>query len=456
MLCRDKYSFITIILLFSVTQVFTQTIAPSVPLKVQVDYARFRGDEASLYVEVYYAFPQRALTYRYESGNFRGGLVTTLSIVKGDSVVFENKWTVPHMVNDSTSLGKDVTLTGLSVLGLGSGDYVLRFVGHDLINPARKDSVALTMHVQMLDAGKVILSDLELASSIQPGKKESPFYKNTLDVVPNAGGVYSEDNSVYHYAEAYNLLKGDDRSDYIVKTVVLDAIGREISSREKIRKRSGESSVIVDNISTKNIQTGTYTLVLALLDSSKNILTSSGKKFFVYNSALGIDSTLLVAGGGILINTFAGVGEAELDKEFDWLVYESSDAEKAQYERLVSADAKRKFLTEFWNRRAPGMREELLARVGYANSKYQSMGTQGYKTDRGRVYLTYGTPNDIERHPSDSESRPYEIWYYHELQGGVIFVFVQRQSGGAYELVHSTHRSELHDEEWQRYSQITR
>jgi hypothetical protein len=78
------------------------------------------------------------------------------------------------------------------------------------------------------------------------------------------------------------------------------------------------------------------------------------------------------------------------------------------------------------------------------------MGKKGYRTDRGRVYIVYGAPDDVERHPNESESRSYEIWTYNNVQGGVIFVFLQRDVSGDYELVHSTHRSELHDENWQR------
>ena len=74
---------------------------------------------------------------------------------------------------------------------------------------------------------------------------------------------------------------------------------------------------------------------------------------------------------------------------------------------------------------------------------------------RGRVVIMYGTPDDIERHPSETETRPYEIWSYNNIQGGVIFVFVQRNTAGDYELVHSTHRNELHDENWDRQG-ITR
>jgi hypothetical protein len=106
---------------------------------------------------------------------------------------------------------------------------------------------------------------------------------------------------------------------------------------------------------------------------------------------------------------------------------------------------------EFWRRRPDSPREEYLKRVAYSNNNFQVMGREGYKTDRGRVYIVYGPPDDIERHPNDSNARPYEIWTYNNIQGGVIFVFVLRQIGGEYELVHSTHRNELHDENWQQY-----
>ncbi len=78
------------------------------------------------------------------------------------------------------------------------------------------------------------------------------------------------------------------------------------------------------------------------------------------------------------------------------------------------------------------------------------MGREGYRADRGRVHIVYGPPDDIERHPNETDSRPYEIWSYNNIQGGVIFVFVQKNSGGDYELVHSTHRNELRDDNWDR------
>jgi hypothetical protein len=76
------------------------------------------------------------------------------------------------------------------------------------------------------------------------------------------------------------------------------------------------------------------------------------------------------------------------------------------------------------------------------------MRREGYRSDRGRVHIMYGVPDDVERHPNETDMRPYEVWSYHAIQGGVVFVFVQRSTGGDYELLHSTHRNELHNENW--------
>jgi GWxTD domain-containing protein len=160
--------------------------------------------------------------------------------------------------------------------------------------------------------------------------------------------------------------------------------------------------------------------------------------------------------------------ESELDREFEWTRYTAIDNEKSQYGSLGKAkdaktpadakgivEAKRKFMSDFWRHREPGLREEYLARVAYANANYRVLSRDGFRTDRGRVHIMYGNPDDYERHPNETETRPYEIWSYNNIQGGVIFVFVLRNTAGDYELVHSTHRNELHDENWDR-SGITR
>ncbi len=425
------------------------------PLQIQIDCARFRGgDDRNLYVEVYYSIPQRTMDYRPDSSGMHAEVVLTLVVSRGDSMVYGNRWLVPHTVADTAEAHSSTNLVGITALTLPEGEYTLTMIGQDRYDTARMDSVVQRLTVKRLPTDQMILSDIELASAIRQGDKSSQFYKNTLEVIPNVQGVYSEDQMAYVYLEAYNLDRGNPDSTYRVRTVVFDAVGREIISRDRPRKRVGESSVLVDNIAVSKLRTGTYTLVVALLDTAGQLASTSGKKFFVYNQALGVDSTLLAASGIITGYEYSGMDEPAMDQEFDYARYTATGRERDQYEKIEGKEAKAKFLSEFWSRRGLGMKEEYLARIAHANASFRALGREGYRTDRGRVYTVYGPPDEYDRHPSDAEARPYEIWSYNSIQGGVIFVFVQRSTGGDYDLVHSTHRNELHDENWERYAGI--
>jgi GWxTD domain-containing protein len=424
-------------------------------MRILVDYSRFRGDKNSVYVELSYAFPQRCLTYVTDTAGLKAGVYIMVMVRQRDSLVYADQWIVPHVLKDTTAIDNQVNLVGISAMALAEGNYMLKVIGSDRNNLARQDSVEMPLTIRMFRTDKMEISDVELATSIRRGKEGSPFYKNTLEVIPNVEGIFSEKQKCFLYAEAYNLLTSVDRSNYFVKVGVYDAVGREVISRERPRQRVRESSVIVDNISVSQLRSGTYTMTMALLDSTKNVVSSSGKKFFVYNPKLGVDSTLLSLDRSLPLNEYATMAEPEIDQEFAWARYATSDDERDQYDQLHGAESKGKFLSEFWRRRPLGLREEYLKRVANANSNYRVLGRDGYRTDRGRVYIQYGHPDDNERHPNETNSRPYEIWSYNSIQGGVIFVFVQRQSGGDHELVHSTHRNEISDPNWQRFA-VTR
>jgi GWxTD domain-containing protein len=125
---------------------------------------------------------------------------------------------------------------------------------------------------------------------------------------------------------------------------------------------------------------------------------------------------------------------------------------------LTLLNDKRKFLFEFWKKRNTNpstperhTRAAFRALAEDANREFRSMYKEGWKTDRGRVYLTYGKPDDVERYPNSAEYAPYEVWTYNNidnLQSGVIFVFGDLYGTNIYRLVHSTHQAEVRNEYW--------
>ena len=114
-------------------------------------------------------------------------------------------------------------------------------------------------------------------------------------------------------------------------------------------------------------------------------------------------------------------------------------------------------LLEFWRKRDTTpetpqneFRDNYLKLVNTANKEFSGF-RDGYKSDRGRILLVYGVPDEIERFPLNMEHKEHHIWKFFSIQGGVIFIFVDKQGFGNLELVHSTARGELNDPDWERW-----
>jgi GWxTD domain-containing protein len=132
------------------------------------------------------------------------------------------------------------------------------------------------------------------------------------------------------------------------------------------------------------------------------------------------------------------VSITDLDLAIRQLKYIASSDEMKKFRQSPSAQ-REKIFREFWqneattrNMNSEDLMEEYYSRVAYSNDHF-STNRAGWETDRGRIYVTYGEPTDIERHPFELNSRPYEIWYYANLARR--FVFVDYTGFGDYTLV---------------------
>lgn len=76
--------------------------------------------------------------------------------------------------------------------------------------------------------------------------------------------------------------------------------------------------------------------------------------------------------------------------------------------------------------------EEYYLRVNMANQNFSTLNQDGWQTDQGRIFIKFGEPDDIERHPFEIDSMPYEIWRYYSLRK--TFVFLDRSGFGDYYL----------------------
>ncbi len=160
---------------------------------------------------------------------------------------------------------------------------------------------------------------------------------------------------------------------------------------------------------------------------------------------------------GSLGSEFAVKTEEELDLMFDEAKYIATSKEVNQYKKLDSLSAKREFLYNFWQNRDTDpstpqneFKREYTQRLEVVNARFGAMNREGFQTDRGRVYLTYGEPDQLDRYPNEPNYKPYEIWFYNSIEGGVTFIFGDLTGFSGYELLHSTKRGEVRDDNWMR------
>ncbi len=106
--------------------------------------------------------------------------------------------------------------------------------------------------------------------------------------------------------------------------------------------------------------------------------------------------------------------------------------------KKLELEERQAFWQEFWRDHDPvpgtprnEFRDAVAARIRYANDRFGSF-MPGWKTDRGMVYVILGAPDEIERHPFEVGSKPYEIWSYYSYR--VQYIFVDWRGFGNYEL----------------------
>lgn len=432
--------------------------------KIQYDISKFRGDSQHVYLEFYYAFDVSLLKYVQKGSDLQSEVISSVTFKRSvdDSIVARQAWRIPFSVTDTTMLQNSRSYTDVFGFYLKPDIYRAYIIVKDVNNEEVKDSISVLVDIKLFTEETIALSDVELAMSINQIERDSTnrFYKNTFEVKPNPSRMFGlQQPALFYYLEAYNLRK-KQADYYYTKAIISNAIGKEVINHEKKKRRVNDSNVEVGMMKVNTLRTGVYTFNYIVTDSVDNRQYSSVKKFFVYNPSLPNDTVVNSASNSVDASEYATMSEQEIDKEFEQSRYIATKGEIDRYKKYSTIEAKRKALFEFWSNRDEDrstpqneQKQEYFKRVAYANNQYKTGFREGWKTDRGRVYIVYGTPDDIERHANELDKKPYEVWSYNSIQGGVQFIFGDRTGFSDYILLHSTHRSELHDENWQRQLQ---
>jgi hypothetical protein len=168
-----------------------------------IDYASFKYDSSSNYVEFYYSFPTSQLKLTEDEGKPMVEGILHIEL-KNDSTgedIVNKGWRIPNILKDTTLQSRTTNLIGVIGFIVPEGKYECLVDGSDFNNQAQKKSIKFSIVEKAFGTKQMTLSGIQLASNIKQdvSDKNSIFYKNTMEIIPMPSDIFGENSPIVFY-----------------------------------------------------------------------------------------------------------------------------------------------------------------------------------------------------------------------------------------------------------------
>jgi len=388
------------------------------PKPVYIDYAAFydsTGDD--LRVEVYFKIFSSTVTFEKRGDKFMASYEMDIIINKSGRQ-YTGKSQNGDLFADSyeTTLSLENYIIKKAEFYLPPDNYQLVGKLTDIFSGDRI-SVKKDMKLKHLKKKVPNISSIEFITEVEYSKSNPFFFKDNMTLIPSASRTYGfAQPMLYFYYQIYN--RPDFKRDYyVVCDFMLDR--KFIKSDTAMFTSGGAITSRLEEINVESFLPGIYTLIVHVNSPGSDLKMKTEAEFIIEWSAL-----------SIVLNDYKTAVQQlryiATDDEMKWL--------------MSSPDDKRlEYWNQFWASKdeSPGTPENEIKdlyyrRLRYADVNFGIFGRNGWKTDMGMVYITFGPADEIERHPFDTDSKPYQIWFYYNEK--LRFLFVDYNGYGEYEL----------------------
>jgi GWxTD domain-containing protein len=427
-------------------------------LFLDADYAAFRiqDDTANAFVEIHYNLRRSQLKYMPQEKGYLALIDFRLNLRDVDGKLLDSlDWKAANGIEKLSALDSTGYLISDMIRDkMPFGHYVVELL---VANGEKRGRASFAMNVPVFKSTGPDISTLELAYQIKPDSS-GKFVKNGLLIMPNPSAQFlKEAKKISVYAEGYGLNTTNTAdSVFFVLMEIFNSEGKSVLAFPAITfQKPGESAVITTEFPIDTLKAGDYNLRMTLIDGADSV--STDRQFSVIMPRDIVKRTMMEGIFREFPEANNIITEADAKNFRDEIVYIASPDEMKLYDSL-NLTGKAAFQKDFWARRNSesgssqnGYEFEHYRRLKYVKDAFGkfSGGHAGWRTDRGRVYIMYGEPSEIERFPPTIEARAWERWWYNSLEGGVYFIFVDMQNADNYTLVHSSKRDEVKDENWE-------
>jgi GWxTD domain-containing protein len=419
-----------VLLLVNVPAVAQPVLADAEPAAIQepvlVDYASFMADSPdSVRLEVYYKVFNSALTFELREGNYLADYELRIAVEDSDNrppAVFTADKSIIVPSEEKTRSKIDFRTSQANFV-LPPGDYKVRFALQDSFGSSvyRRD---FDLELESLTGDRPTFSDVEFVRHVEDaGEEVSVFDKGNVVIVPSVSRQYEaeEDNRLLYYLELY---QGRDSVDKVIVETIVRTIRNKMVYRDTLTTIfAGPVERQLREISTSGFAPGDYELELFLRGRRNKKLDHQKQRF-----------SILWSYRALLQHDF----KTALDQLA--LISNSSDEIK-QMKNLETIEERVRAFKEFWLARDPTVgtaenevQQEFYRRINYANARFRDLQRDGWRTDRGRIYVMHGEPDQIDDYPMSLSYLPYQIWHYYRSGRYKRFLFVDEDLDGDYRL----------------------
>ena len=372
-----------------------------------LDLANFRADKAKeTRLDVYLKIMYDELQFvKMTEESYRAIYEISAVILDQDDFQVNGKiWRDTVMVNDfATTNSRQLFDATKGSFNLAPGKYRIN-VGVMDMDTRRTSFRKTNLMLRDFSKAKLALSDVLIADAV--GHDSS----GNLIPQPQVTAPRLEKSQLFAYFEIYD--SGKDK-EYKTSYVLKNPKGEKVFTKDVVVRHTGQITPVILELPGTSLAHGLY--VIRVEVKGRELMATTEREIMLH--WVGIPANI-----------------ADLDLAIEQMRY---IAKKEGVKKILGAPAERrreaflKFGHE--NDPTPGteaneLMEEYYRRVNYANTSFRGF-REGWKTDMGMVYITFGAPNEIERNPFNRYASFYEgrtvkaseVWTYYELNRQFLF-----------------------------------
>lgn len=290
-------------------------------------------------------------------------------------------------------------------LHIPDGDYVYTI---DVASGEKRGSVSDTVALYLKDYS---MSDLMLARQITIDTLGDYLRKGNLRVVPQAAHIFNDRFShLFVYYEIYDIVPDTGTMEIAYEIAADD--GTVLSTASQTISKKYSSQAVNAGMRIEKLNAGEYLLNVNVVDPKSGLVRTRHTPFTIIRADV------------------SQVSYANMPY-YDRIDYFLSSKDYKAFLALP-AEGKKMYLEKFWSMRDyPAIAD----RFEFADANYSEGAKEGSATERGRIYIKYGEPDEREKSfLAYQESKPYEYWQYFN---GDQFIFVDIRGTSEYTLIWS-------------------